>query len=93
MNKHSLTLNYPEAQNVSLVMLIITFVQSNLIKKKKILRGIHKLAKCTCLPLLTYNQLEGNNDQIKWKQEQDCAYAQKQNNIKINFQREKLILS
>lgn len=36
---------------------------------------------------------EGNNDQIKWKQEQDCAYAQKQNNIKINFQREKLILS
>lgn len=34
MNKHSLTLNYPEAQNVSLVMLIITFVQSNLIKKK-----------------------------------------------------------
>lgn len=36
---------------------------------------------------------EGNNDHIKWKQEQDCAYAQKQNNIKINFQREKLILS
>lgn len=49
--------------------------------------------KWTRLSLPTYNQVEGNNEQRKRKWERDCLCTQKQNNIKIIFKIEKLMLS